>query len=90
MTDREAFEAWAISGAHAWRNSRGVLVWPDNDGAMAECAWQAATAAEREECAKVCEQEIHSNPYTPVSAFDCGKYVMAEYLAAAIRERGTK
>ena len=42
MTDREAFEAWD----EAHRGEPTQTRWG---------AWQAATAAERERCAKVCE-----------------------------------
>ena len=62
MTDREAFEAW-ISGppyeCEVTRFPEGSA-WPGNYRAvsvdLAWCAWQAATAAERERCAKVVEQ----------------------------------
>lgn len=43
VTQREAFEAWQLS-----RKPSYPAEWE---------AWQAATAAERERCAKVCERE---------------------------------
>ena len=48
MTDREAFEAWAGKREKAATTS----AWD-----YAFRAWQAATAAERERCAKVCEEQ---------------------------------
>lgn len=48
MTDREAFDTWALSPApDAW--------WGLSERERLFLAWQAATAAERERCAKVCE-----------------------------------
>ena len=48
MTDREAFDTWALSPApDAW--------WGLSERERLFLAWQAATAAERERCAKVCD-----------------------------------
>ena len=50
MTDKEAFEAWA-GKREKYHTTRE---WD----AMRR-AWQAATAAERERCAKVCDAIAH-------------------------------
>lgn len=48
MTDREAFDTWALSPApDAW--------WGLSERERLFLAWQAATAAERERCAKACD-----------------------------------
>jgi hypothetical protein len=53
MTDREAFEEWAeLQGF-------GHLV----SKQMAFDAWQAATLAERERCAKVREEQLSDSDY---------------------------
>ena len=46
-------------------------------------------AAEREACAKVCDENTNPNAdkYEPVSQYQSGCYITAEYLAAAIRAR---
>ena len=52
MTDREAFDTWALSPApDAW--------WGLSERERLFLAWQAATAAERERCAKVCDAIAH-------------------------------
>ena len=61
------FDEWAKSRPLGEPNSHGYL--------MAKAAWQAATRAEREECAKVCEK---SDRYR------------GEYFAAKIRARYEK
>jgi hypothetical protein len=47
-------------------------------------------AAEREECAKVCDKETNPNAdkHEPVSQYQSGCYITAEFLAATIRARG--
>jgi hypothetical protein len=47
-------------------------------------------AAEREACAKLCDKDTNPNTdkYEPVSQYQSGCYITAEYLAAAIRARG--
>ena len=64
------FDEWAKSRPLGEPNSHGYL--------MAKAAWQAATRAEREECAKVCDEyaKESSNPMN-----------FAENCAAAIRAR---
>jgi hypothetical protein len=88
MTDREAFDAWlwneCIPGG---LTGRGAVAWQ---------AWQAATAIERERCAKVCEEEANGNGGISIGpmATERGKLVFesmavgAMNCAAAIR--GTK
>jgi hypothetical protein len=47
-------------------------------------------AAEREACAKLCDENTNPNAdkYEPVSQYQSGCYITAEYLAEAIRGRG--
>ena len=47
-------------------------------------------AAEREACAKLCDENTNPNAdkYEPVSQYQSGCYITAEYLATAIRARG--
>lgn len=51
----------------------------------------AAIKAEREACAKLCD--AHKNPIddptAPVGQYESGGYIMAEFLADAIRARGS-
>jgi hypothetical protein len=51
---------------------------------------QLVEAAERESCAKLCDEETNPNAdkYEPVSQYQSGCYITAEYLAGAIRARG--
>ena len=67
------FDEWAKSRPLGEPNSHGYLT--------AKAAWQAATRAEREECAKVCDEyaKESSNPMN-----------FAENCAAAIRARSKK
>ena len=54
MTSREVFEAWMENGATPLRRGTSEqYVNPYTSAAWA--AWQAATAAERERCAKIAE-----------------------------------
>jgi len=50
---------------------------------------EGAIAAEREACAKVCDKEINPNAdkHEPVSQYQSGCYITAEFLAATIRAR---
>ena len=55
MTDKEAFEAWFCG---LYGRIDGVFepgAYTDSHTHVAWTAWQAAAAAERERCAKVCE-----------------------------------
>ena len=52
MDERKAFVEWA----------RQVRVWEIADFEAVWLAWQAATAAERERCAKACEQWNATHP----------------------------
>tara|TARA_R110000822_G_scaffold92618_7_gene213567 strand:- start:774 stop:1028 length:255 start_codon:yes stop_codon:yes gene_type:complete len=47
-------------------------------------------AAEREACAKLCDENTNPNAdkYEPVSQYQSGCYITAEYLATTIRARG--
>jgi hypothetical protein len=55
-----------------------------------ECFAALVAAAEREACAKLCDKDTNPNTdkYEPVSQYQSGCYITAEYLAAAIRARG--
>ena len=52
--------------------------------------WVAGLNAEREACAVLCD--AHKNPIddpaAPVGQYESGGYIMAEFLADAIRARG--
>jgi hypothetical protein len=45
---------------------------------------------EREACAKLCDEHKNpiDDPLAPVGTYESGKYVVAEFLADAIRARG--
>lgn len=46
-------------------------------------------AAEREACAKLCDAECNPTPYEGhITSYQAGGYIVAEYLATAIRARG--
>jgi hypothetical protein len=46
-------------------------------------------AAEREACAKLCDAECNPTPNEGhITTYQSGGYIMAEYLASAIRARG--
>jgi hypothetical protein len=46
-------------------------------------------AIEREACAKVCDAECNPTPHEGhITTYQSGGYIMAEYLASAIRARG--
>ena len=50
---------------------------------------RSIAAAEREACAKLCDENTNPNAdkYEPVSQYQSGCYITAEYLATAIRAR---
>ena len=48
----------------------------------------AAAAAEREACAKLCDDEKPANPWKPVSSHLEGQFEMSGHLAERIRARG--
>ena len=96
MTDktREEFEAWFTS-----KRGYGMLSkLPPNTGGYewvvaseAWEVWQAATAVERERCAKVCEAigiEARKEWKTHYKAHDDGRSDGANDCAAAIRQGG--
>jgi hypothetical protein len=99
MTDREAFEKWYLDGGTQPELTRSIR-YPDqyNDQVVDAMwdGWQAATAAERERCAKVCEEQADGNGGVSAGpmATERGKLVFesmavgAMNCAAAIR--GTK
>jgi len=67
--------------------TNGYQVWmPENLEKFAELV----AAAEREACARLCDEETNPNAdkYEPVSQYQSGCYITAEYLASAIRARG--
>jgi hypothetical protein len=48
-----------------------------------------AALEEREACAKVCDAECNPTPHEGhITTYQSGGYIMAEYLASAIRARG--
>ena len=49
---------------------------------------KAAVLAEREACAKLCDNEKPANPWKPVSSHLEGQFEMAGHLAERIRARG--
>ena len=58
MTDREAFEAWycdQFGRLGAVNGENKLTYYADSHTHVAWTAWQAATAAERERCAKVAD-----------------------------------
>ena len=57
-----------------------------NEG-MARSAWDAAVKAERDACAKLCDDERPNAPWTFVNERLEGWFEMAGYLSDRIRER---
>ena len=68
-----------------WRES--YYPGPLMNEAMARAAWDAATSAERDACAKLCDDEKPANPWKPVSSHQEGQFEMAGHLAERIRAR---
>lgn len=68
MTDREAFESWA-GKRERYHTTR--------EWDAMHRAWQAATAAERERCAKVCENVAKRQSYghAKAAAGDCADFI---------------
>jgi hypothetical protein len=70
MTDREAFENWF-----------GITYDDDDDLSprdkhIAYSAWQAATKAERERCAKICDDLVIENAgRADLTAYQCAKAI---------------
>ena len=73
MTDREAFEVWALSPAPD-------LWWGLSERERLFLAWQAATTEARERCAKVCIE------WADAHAKDTGicTYENCDFVAAAM------
>ena len=75
----------------AAENQRLVLGWQMQPPSKSfEDAVKDAIEAEREACAKLCDENTNPNAdkYEPVSQYQSGCYITAEYLATAIRARG--
>ena len=54
-----------------------------------ECFAALVAEAEREACAKLCDAECNPTPNEGhITTYQSGGYIIAEYLAAAIRARG--
>jgi len=52
---------------------------------------ELVAAAEREACAKICDAECNPTPHEGhITTYQSGGYIMAEYLASAIRARGQR
>ena len=72
------------------------LEWPDGEytaedmHAYAAAEVARAVAAERERCARLCEAELPSDQFAPVSQQTAGQHQIAAYLASAIREPNVK
>jgi len=82
MSDKEAFDKWLspfialdIDGRVSWSSE---LAWK---------AWKAAVKAEREECAKLCENVDFDNCWTGDSEYDSGMLQGARVCIDAIRNR---
>lgn len=90
MTDKEAFEsfeAWWIASPHS-KNLYpvGTVRYAHANGMAAFEAWQAATLAERERCAKVCETWAKGHAKADGCTYsDCHFVAAAQDCAAAIR-----
>ena len=95
MTDREAFEAWAKEKGIPFHWDAGTQEY----SLVAWQAWQAATAAERERCAKACDAIAEDKwslykgraPYTGKEPGRASDYVQgqsdgADQCADAIRK----
>lgn len=87
MTLEEA----ALWKGWARRSTNGGLVWIESEIDVREI-WETATAAERERCAKLCEQQIsgyHSIEVlcndVPCEAEEIGEIKMSRQCAEAIR-----
>jgi hypothetical protein len=86
MNEQEQFEDW-------WDQDCDTTMNPYSNTSMMYWAWEAWKAgrkAEREACARLCDKDTNPNTdkYEPVSQYQSGCYITAEYLAAAIRARG--
>jgi hypothetical protein len=53
-------------------------------------AYEGGVTAEREACARLCDKEtnLNADKHEPVSQYQSGCYITAEFLAATIRARG--
>jgi hypothetical protein len=82
MTKLEAWHAWSVV-AHAERLSSQFTLDNSSHGKAFSFAWDAAVKAEREACAKVCEENADCcNKGSPL-------HTILSSNAAAIRARGT-
>ena len=65
------------------------LFWMNGTDEYFERFAALVAAAEREACAKVCDAECNPTPHEGhITTYQSGGYIMAEYLASAIRARG--
>jgi hypothetical protein len=77
--DGECYYAYAHQIIHWWGKEDAIVKFAN-----------LVAAAEREACAKLCDENTNPNAdkYEPVSQYQSGCYITAEYLAEAIRGRG--
>ena len=85
MNEQKEFEDWWDQDCDTTGNpysNMSMMYW-------AWEAWKAGRKAEREACAKVCDSECNPTPNEGhITTYQSGGYIMAEYLASAIRSRG--
>ena len=82
MTDEKVIELY--KKANGW----SVEGWEKTIKELKQFAALVA-ASEREACAKVCDAECNPTPNEGhITTYQSGGYIMAEYLASAIRARG--
>jgi hypothetical protein len=85
MNEQEKFEDW-------WKQDCDTTMNPYSNTSMMYWAWEAWKAGrktEREACAKLCDAECNPTPNEGhITTYQSGGYIIAEYLASAIRSRG--
>jgi hypothetical protein len=90
MTSDDITRMTREAGFHILQNGfRNHKLFVMNPEHMAKFAALVA-AAEREECAKVCDKHKRpiDDPLALVGQYESGSYITAEFLADAIRARG--
>jgi hypothetical protein len=77
-------------GAIAAKEFEGKLwILADHYQHIVQAAYLGGVLEEREACAKVCDAECNPTPNEGhITTYQSGGYIMAEYLASAIRARG--